>query len=170
MNGHPIAGKEGLVRKDWSQVIFYNLRRVPESVHSTKWAVMAGQWTKCDNARFLLLDFCIDPGGPGSHPGESRTHSGAEKYQENTCLSILHFWSWGPCAGPGIPHTPYFWLLSGPDAFPHFICIYSLEYLSRKPKHLLMPLGPSWGPIMISYEQKIQARLRAWIFPSPLAF
>ena len=28
------------------------------------------------------MDFYIDPGGPGSHPGVPRTDSGAEKYQK----------------------------------------------------------------------------------------
>ena len=31
----------------------------------------------------LFLDFSIDPGGPGSHPGGSRTDPGAEKHQKN---------------------------------------------------------------------------------------
>ena len=30
------------------------------------------------------LDFSIDPGGPGSHPGGSRTDPRAEKHQKNS--------------------------------------------------------------------------------------
>ena len=30
-----------------------------------------------------FLDFSIDPGGPGSHPGGSRTNPGAENHQKN---------------------------------------------------------------------------------------
>ena len=30
------------------------------------------------------MDFYIDPGGPGDHPGGSRTYSGAEKHQKHS--------------------------------------------------------------------------------------
>ena len=31
----------------------------------------------------FFQDFYIDPGGPGGHPGGSRTDSGAEKHQKD---------------------------------------------------------------------------------------
>ena len=35
------------------------------------------------------LDFSIDPGGPGSHPGGCRTNPGAEKHQKNEKNQII---------------------------------------------------------------------------------
>ena len=37
------------------------------------------------------MDFYIDPGGPGGHPGGSRTHSGAEKHKKYHFFIFLHF-------------------------------------------------------------------------------
>ena len=34
----------------------------------------------------------IDPGGPGGHPGGSRTDSGAEKHQNNEFFNFLNFY------------------------------------------------------------------------------
>ena len=39
----------------------------------------------------FFLDFSIDPGGPGSHPGGSRTDPGAEKHQKNEKFQNLNF-------------------------------------------------------------------------------
>ena len=37
----------------------------------------------------FFLDFSIDPGGPGSHPGGSRTAPGAENRQKMNFFKIL---------------------------------------------------------------------------------
>ena len=37
------------------------------------------------------MDFYIDPGGPGGHPGGSRTHSGAEKHKKWYFFIFLNF-------------------------------------------------------------------------------
>ena len=46
-------------------------------------------------AKKLIIDFFSDfyiaPGGPGSHPGGSRTDSGAEKHQNSEKINFLYF-------------------------------------------------------------------------------
>ena len=61
----------------------YMMRWVPASRYSTKWAIMTKQAKIHKQLQkkinIFFLDFSIDPGGSGGHPGGSRTDSGAEK-------------------------------------------------------------------------------------------
>ena len=62
----------------------YNSRWFPASIYRSKWSNIAGQgsnmkkMSKKSIFRILFLIFYIDPGGPGGHPGGSRTHPGAQ--------------------------------------------------------------------------------------------
>ena len=40
------------------------------------------------------MNFYIDPGGPGGHPGGSRTHSGAAKFKKRYFLIFEFFLNW----------------------------------------------------------------------------
>ena len=61
----------------------------PASIYRSKWSIIAGQGSNMKKISKesifwkLFLDFYIDPGGPGSHPGGSRTDPGAEKHRKN---------------------------------------------------------------------------------------
>ena len=84
MNGHPIARIELILRQGESPVKIYNSRWFPASNYSVKWSIMAGQGSTMKKMVKKSIKkkngaFYIDPGGPGGHPGGSRTDSGAEK-------------------------------------------------------------------------------------------
>ena len=88
MNGHPRARMDTILRQCEAPVKIFNSRWFPASIYRSKWSIIAGQGSnmkKMIKSRFfeIFSDFYIDPGGPGSHPGGSRTDPGAEKHQKN---------------------------------------------------------------------------------------
>ena len=89
MNGHPRARMKLIIRQYEPEVKISKSRWFPASNYRFKWSNIASQGSnmkkKSKNSIFQIffLDFSIDPGGPGSHPGGSRTDSGAEKHQKN---------------------------------------------------------------------------------------
>ena len=44
----------------------------------------------------FFLDFYIDPGGPGDHPGVPRTHPGGEKHKKLQISKIPFFFEFRP--------------------------------------------------------------------------
>ena len=95
MNGHPTARMKLILRQYETEVKIYNSRWFPAPIYRFKWSIIAGQGSnmkktsKISNFQQIFLDFSIDPGGPGSHPGGSRTVSGAEKHLKKWVFSKL---------------------------------------------------------------------------------
>ena len=83
MNGHPRARMKLILRQCETAVKIYNSRWFPASNYRLKWSNIASQGSNMkkivDSSIFQkkIGDFSIDPGGPGSHPGGSRTDPGA---------------------------------------------------------------------------------------------
>ncbi len=86
MNGHPRARMKLILRQCETAVKIYNSRWFPAPIYRFKWSIIAGQGSNMKKTskksifQKFVLDFSIDPGGPGSHPGGSRTDPGAEKH------------------------------------------------------------------------------------------
>ena len=78
MIGHPIARMETILRQGEAPVKIFNLQA---SQHRSLgpsgriWLAKGPIGKTCTNFWFLKisLGFYIDPGGPGGHPGRSRT-------------------------------------------------------------------------------------------------
>ena len=88
MNGHPRARMKLILRQYETEVKIFNTRWFPASNYRFKWSNIASQGSNMrktsQKSNFKKkLDFSIDPGGPGSHPGGSRANPGAEKHQKN---------------------------------------------------------------------------------------
>ena len=84
MNGHPRARMDTILRQCEAPVKIYNSRWFPASNYRFKWSFIAGQGSNIKILKKykilnLFLDFYIDPGGPGGHPGGSRADFGGEK-------------------------------------------------------------------------------------------
>ena len=82
MNGHPRARMKLILRLCENPVKIYNSRPFPALNYSLKWSNIAGQGSNIKNVQKIKKfnfwgEFYIDPGGPGSHPGGSRTDPGA---------------------------------------------------------------------------------------------
>ena len=95
MNGHPRARTDTILRQCEAPVKIFNSRWFPASIYRSKWSNIAGQGSniKKSSKKSIFqkkkLDFSIDPGGPGSHPGGSRTDPGAQKHQKMNIFKIL---------------------------------------------------------------------------------
>ena len=93
-NGHPMARMDTILRQCEAEVKIYNSRWFPASIYRSKWSIIAGQgsnikkMSKKSIFQEKCLDFSIDPGGPGSHPGGSRTDPGAEKHKKMKIFKI----------------------------------------------------------------------------------
>ena len=89
MNGHPRARMKLILRQYETEVKIFDSRWFPASNYRFKWSNIASQGSNMKKTskrsifQKFVLDFSIDPGGPGSHPGGSRTDSRAEKHQKN---------------------------------------------------------------------------------------
>ena len=89
MNGHPRARMKLILRQYETEVKIFNSRWFPASIYRSKWSNVASQGSNMKKAskksifQKIFLDFSIDSGGPGSHPGGSRTDPGAEKHPKN---------------------------------------------------------------------------------------
>ena len=83
MNGHPRARMKLILRQYETEVNIFNSRWFPASNYRFKWSNIASQGSNMKNTskkwifQNFFLDFSINPGGPGSHPGGSRTYPGA---------------------------------------------------------------------------------------------
>ena len=82
MNGHPRARMKLILKQYETEVKIFKSRWFPASNYRFKWSFIAGQGSNIKilkKIKFLnfFLDFYIDPGGPGGHPGGSRTDPGA---------------------------------------------------------------------------------------------
>ena len=92
MNGHLRARMKNILRQCEAPIKIYNSKGFPASNYRVKWSNIAGQGSNMKKmfkkSIFLIFlgDFSIDPGGPGGHPGGSRTDSRAEKHQEQVIL------------------------------------------------------------------------------------
>ena len=88
MNGHLRARMKTILRQCEAEVKIFNSRWFPASIYRSKWSIIAGQGSNIEKSSKKLIfqhfffDFPIDPGGPGGHPGRSRTDPGAEKHQK----------------------------------------------------------------------------------------
>ena len=88
MNGHPRARMKLILRQYETEVKILNSRWFPASNCRFRWSNIASQGSnvkktsKKSTFQNLFLDFSIDPGGPGGHPGGSRTDPRAEKHQK----------------------------------------------------------------------------------------
>ena len=104
-NKHPIARMDTILRQCEAPVKIYNSRWFPASNYRFKWSFIAGQGSNIKILRkksknwIFFLEFSIDPGGPGGHPGGSRTDSGGEKHPKNQKFGKIVFslfWTQGP--------------------------------------------------------------------------
>ena len=88
MNGHPRARMKLILRQYETEVKIFNSRWFPASNYRFKWSNIASQGSNMKKTskksifQNFFSDFSIDPGGPGSHPGGSRTNPRAEKHQK----------------------------------------------------------------------------------------
>ena len=95
MNGHPRARMKLILRQYETEVKIFNSRWFPASNYRFKWSNIASQGSNMKKTseksifQKIVLDFSIDPGGPGSHPGGSRTNPGAEHRQKMKIFKII---------------------------------------------------------------------------------
>ena len=95
MNGHPRARMKLILRQYETLVTIYNSRWFTASIYRSKWSILAGQGSNIKKSskksifQNFFWDFSVDPGGPGSHRGGSRTDPGAEKHQKMKIKKIL---------------------------------------------------------------------------------
>ena len=85
-NGHTMARMDIILGQCEAEVKIFNSRWFPASIYRSKWSILVGQGSNMKNmskksmfSKFVW-GFYIDPGGPGSHPGGSRTDPQAEKH------------------------------------------------------------------------------------------
>ena len=105
MNGHPRARMKLILRQYETEAKIFNSRWFPASNCRSKLSNIAGQGSNMKKAskkssfQKMFLDFSIDPGGQGSHPGGSRTDPGAEKRFKNqnfqNLIKITIWWRGG---------------------------------------------------------------------------
>ena len=97
MNGHPRARMDTILRQCEAPGKIFNSRWYPASIYRSTWSIIAGQGSNIKKIlkkkvfSIFFLDFSIDPGGTGSHPGGPRTDSGAEKHQNSEKFNFHNF-------------------------------------------------------------------------------
>ena len=81
-NGHPMGRMDTILRQCGAPVKTFNSKWFPASNYRFKWSFIAVQGSNIKILKKIIkfeffVEFYIDPGGPGGHPGGSRTDPGA---------------------------------------------------------------------------------------------
>ena len=94
MNGHPRARMKLILRQYETEVKIFKSRWFPASNYRFKWSNIASQGSnmKKTSKKSIFqkkIGFFYRSRGPGSHPGGSRTNSGAENCQKMKIFKII---------------------------------------------------------------------------------